>query len=56
MAKHLFAVLVMVLAIQIVHGISCSNPASYVGRRLCDHWKGYCGECVSFVKVYSVFL
>ncbi|CAF0937474.1 unnamed protein product [Adineta steineri] len=35
----------------VTEAISCSNPSQYSGRLLCDHAGGYCGECVSFVKV-----
>ncbi|CAF0901416.1 unnamed protein product [Rotaria sordida] len=37
--------------ISVVNGISCGNPSQYAGRSLCDPSGGYCGECVSFVKI-----
>ncbi|CAF0875451.1 unnamed protein product [Adineta ricciae] len=50
--RILLSVAIAFLAfVSITEAISCSNPGQYGGKSLCDHAGGYCGECVSFVKI-----
>ncbi|CAF2164343.1 unnamed protein product [Rotaria magnacalcarata] len=51
--NSIFVLLVVALFsfVSVTSGSSCSNPGQYSGRNLCDHAGGFCGECVSFIKI-----
>ncbi len=56
MAKQMLLAVILVMAVTAMRVVSgdriwCTNPDDYEGRSYCDHWGGYCGQCVSFVKV-----
>ncbi|UJR21331.1 hypothetical protein I4U23_024425 [Adineta vaga] len=37
--------------VSVTKASSCGNPGQYSGKSLCDQAGGYCGQCVSFVKI-----
>jgi hypothetical protein len=51
MAK-LLMLLFLAATLKSSFGAICPNPQAYSGQSLCDPWGTYCGECVSFYKVF----
>jgi hypothetical protein len=54
MAK-LLMLLFLAATLKSSFGAICPNPQAYSGQSLCDPWGTYCGECVSFYKVFHLF-
>lgn len=46
--------LMLAIAVRFGSCYICPNPQSYAGRVVCDPWGGYCGQCVSFIKVNTL--